>query len=186
MELNCKQCNDLFTAKNKRQVYCSSKCRTKACRVRHNTGKLSELIKEKVTEVSSATKTEVLSSSVGSMIGNTFSEVVNPKATLKAQKRIETKVEYLMNKVDDIALGQFSASLALHSNDNVWHKPLLIQATTREEEIEKDPQIKDLKDIELERSWIDRNLYWVAPTATIIILYGLYKTLQTTQEKEVA
>ena len=120
MELNCKQCNDLFIVKNKRQVYCSSKCRTKACRVCHNTGKLSELIKDKVSEVSSTTtKTEVLSSSVGSMIGNTFSEAVNPKAILKAQKRNETKVEYLMNKIDDISLGQFSASLALHSNDNV-------------------------------------------------------------------
>ncbi|MFC4636702.1 hypothetical protein ACFO3O_22590, partial [Dokdonia ponticola] len=46
MELNCKQCGTFFIQRNKRQVYCSAKCRTKACRVRHNKGKLSELVKE--------------------------------------------------------------------------------------------------------------------------------------------
>ena len=185
MELNCKQCGTFFIQRNKRQVYCSAKCRTKACRVRHNKGKLSELVNPKVSE-SSSPKSEILSSSVASILGNTFSEVVNPKATLKAQKRIETKVEYLMNKVDDIALGQFSGSLAMHSNDNIRFKPKLIYSTTREHKIKAEPRLKELKEIELKRTWIDRNFYWVVPTIAIALLYTIHKSLQETKSQEVA
>ena len=91
-----------------------------------------------------------------------------------------------MTKVEDVASGQFSASLAMCSNRNVKRKSHLFFSTSIGEEIQKDPKLRKLKDIDLKRSWMDRNLYWVASTATIIVLYGFYKALQTTQEKEVA
>ncbi|MFC4632973.1 hypothetical protein ACFO3O_03595 [Dokdonia ponticola] len=185
MELNCKQCGTFFIGRNKRQVYCSSKCRTKACRVRHGKGKLSELIKQEPPS-KSINNMDLLTASMGSVIGNTFQEVVNPKATYIAQKRIEAKQDLLIDKIENIELNQLSMSQALNCDKYNNPKATILPTLPRSIKAKKDPRIKKLVDIELKEEWIDRNFYWVAPTVIVTVLYVCYKLIPDKRQKEVA
>lgn len=129
---------------------------------------------------------DLLTASMGSVVGNTFNELTNPKATFIAQKRIEAKQDLLLDKVENLEWSQLSMSLALNSNKNDRDKVALYPPIFRSIKAEKNPRLKRLVEIELKEEWIDRNFYWVAPVMTIGILYIVYRLLPIQQKKEVA
>lgn len=177
MELKCRQCNTFFTQKNKRQVYCSSKCRTKACRVRHGKGKLSDLVQQESTNSKYINKKELLTASMGSVIGNTFHEMTNPKATFIAQRRIEAKQDLLLDKVENLEINQYDISRAINSNENTKERVILYPTVPRRIKAQRDPRMKKRSEIEVEESWIDRNFVWVAPVAVIGFIYVAFKLI---------
>ncbi|MFC4636662.1 hypothetical protein ACFO3O_22345, partial [Dokdonia ponticola] len=166
-------------------VYCSAKCRTKACRVRHNKGKLSELVKEEPSN-KSINNMDLLTASMGSVIGNTFNELTNPKATFIAQKRVEAKQDLLLDKVENIELNQLKMSIALNCDKYNNSKVNILPTMPRSIKAKKDPRIKKLVEIELKEEWIDRNFYWVAPTVIVTVLYVCYKLIPDKRQKKVA
>ncbi|WP_299212906.1 hypothetical protein [uncultured Dokdonia sp.] len=129
---------------------------------------------------------DLLTASIGSVVGNTFNELTNSKATFIAQKRIEAKQDLLLDKVENLEWSQLSMSLALNSNKNNQDKVALYPPIFRRIKAERNPRLKRLVEIELKEEWIDRNFYWVAPTVIVTVLYVCYKLIPDSKQRKVA